>query len=105
MANIIKVSTEKLVSTASAFQGTGNTIRNLTAQMTELVTGLSGSVWTGDAAEAYIAKFKGLQDDIEKMNKMITEHVSDLNEIAREYDSAEGTSTSQINTLSSDVII
>ena len=30
------------------------------------------------------------QDDMEKINRMIQEHVTDLNEIAREYQTAEG---------------
>ncbi len=105
MANIIKVESSKLISTATAFQNTGNTVRNLTAEMTQLVVGLTGGVWNGEEAEAYVNKFRGLQDDIEKMNKMISEHVSDLNEIAREYDTASNKTISEINTLSSDVII
>ena len=105
MANIIKVSTSKLTSTASAFQGSSSKVKNLTSQMTQIVTSLSGNVWSGDASSAYVNKFKGLQDDINKMVKMIDEHVSDLNQMAREYEAAENTNQQQASSLSSDVTV
>ena len=44
-----------------------------------------------------------LQDDIEKINRMIQEHVSDLNEMAREYQNAENASNEQSANLATDV--
>ena len=105
MAATIKVSTSKLTSTANSFNTTGNQIKNITNQMTSLVNELSGSVWTGDAATAYKKKFGELQDDINKMIKMINEHVNDLNAMAREYEKAENANISLGNSLSGDVII
>ena len=104
MANIINVSTSKLTSTATALQSSATTVRNLTSQMTQIVTSLTGNVWSGDAATAYVNKFNGLQDDINRMGKMIDEHVNDLNQIAREYEQAESANTQQANALASDVI-
>lgn len=105
MNGTLKVSTAKLTSTASSFNSTGNQVKNLTTQMTSIVKSLSGQVWSGEAANAYTRKFNGLQDDINKMIKMINEHVTDLQEMAREYEAAENTNISATSSLSSDVIV
>ena len=104
MTGTSKVSTSKLTSTATSFQSTGNSIKSLTAQMTSLVRGLTGNVWSGDAATAYNKKFQGLQDDINKMIGMVNEHVTDLQAMAKEYERAEEASVTAANSLSSDVI-
>ena len=63
MNGVINVSTEQLRSTASEFSTLGQQVASLTSEMTNTVTGLS-SAWEGEAAQAYINKFKGLDDDI-----------------------------------------
>lgn len=105
MTGTLKVDTSKLTGTASAFQGTGNQIKNLTSQMTNLVTGLSGEVWSGAAATAYVQKFQGLQDDINRMIAMVNEHVEDLQVMAQQYEQAESANVAAAGTLSSDVIV
>ncbi|MCD7746715.1 MAG: WXG100 family type VII secretion target [Lachnospiraceae bacterium] len=87
MEGTLKVTPEKLISAAQEFSTCGQAVSANTQQMTTLVTGLS-SVWTGEAATAYTAKFNQLQDDITRFNKMIQEHVTDLQEMARVYDVA-----------------
>ena len=67
---ILKVTPEKLQATASSFESTGSSVNNLTQQMTSIVTGLSGQIWSGEAATAYVNKFNGLQDDMERIHKM-----------------------------------
>lgn len=105
MTGTLKVEAAKLTSTATSFQSTGNQIKNLTTQMTTLVTSLSGEVWSGDAATAYKNKFNGLQDDINRMIGMVNEHVTDLQAMAQEYTQAENANVAAANALSSDVII
>jgi WXG100 family type VII secretion target len=105
MTGTIKVDTAKLKSTASSLQSTGNTIKNTTSQMTTLVNSLSGSVWSGDAATAYTKKFSELQDDINRIIKMINEHVTDLNSMAQEYETAESENKALADALSGDVIV
>ena len=105
MPDIIKVSTSKLTSTANSFQATGNQIKSITNQMTTLVNSLKGSVWSDEAASAYKKKFGQLQDDINRMIKMVNEHVTDLNEMAREYEKTQTANTNLANSLSGDVII
>lgn len=104
MTGILKVTPEQLVSTANEFQSIGNTVQSLTSEMTNTVTGLS-NIWEGEAATAYVAKFNGLQDDIQRLHAMITEHVNDLTEMANVYGNAEKSDIDEIATLSSDVII
>ena len=91
MPDIIKVSTSKLTSTANSFQATGNQIKSITNQMTTLVNSLNGSVWSDEAAS--------------RMIKMVNEHVTDLNEMAREYEKTQTANTNLANSLSGDVII
>lgn len=105
MTGTLKVSTAKLTSTANALSSTGNQIKNITTQMTNTVNALTGTVWSGDAANAYKKKFSQLQDDINKMIKMVNEHVTDLNEMARTYEKAEAANVNLSNSLSGDVII
>ena len=104
MEGILKVSPEQLSGTANEFSAIGATIRNLTSSMTNTVSGLS-SVWEGEAATAYVAKFNGLQDDIERLNGMIQEHVKDLTEMASRYTSAESVNASDILGVGADVIV
>lgn len=104
MEGILKVSPEQLTSTAAEFSSYGTSVRNITTEMTSIVTGLS-SAWAGEDATAYIAKFNGLQDDIERIHAMIQEHVTDLNEMAKTYSGATAGNLTEIEGLSSDVIV
>ena len=69
-----------------------------------LITGLA-SVWEGEASTAYIAKFRGLEDDIQRMTRMIQEHSEDLQEMARIYSEADMANAEDANSLSADVIV
>ena len=104
MEGIIKVSTEQLRNTANEFSGLGQQVSSLTSEMVSLVAGLS-SGYEGEAAQAYINKFRGLEDDIQKINRMIQEHVTDLNDMAQRYDQAEQNNVSDAGNLCSDVIV
>lgn len=103
MQGQILVTPEELIGTATEFQTQGKNIQDLTSQMMNTVTGLSAS-WEGEASNAYIQKFKGLEDDIQKMISMINEHVNDLQEMADIYSTAEQSNIDDISGLTSDVI-
>ena len=103
MANMIKVETSKLRATASNLSSTSSQIKNATNAMTQAIHQLPGSVWSGDAATAYVNKFNGLNDEIAKIDKMIQEHVKDLNDMASEYDRAESENRQTASSLSSDL--
>ena len=104
MEGILRVTPAELISISNDFSAKGNAISSLTAEMTNQVSSLT-SAWEGEAATAYITKFRGLDDDIQLMNRMIQEHVSDLQEMANTYSQAEATNLSNIETLTSDVIV
>lgn len=104
MANIIRVSPERLRSAAGLFSQTANSIKSTTSQMTQIVTNISGRAWSGEAASAYKSKYTGLQDDINRLVKMVNDHSQHLTSIATEYARAETENASQANSLSGDVI-
>lgn len=103
MEGIIKVTPEKLISTAEEFNTANTQVRNLTQQMIQTVDSLK-SAWEGEAATAYNTKFHQLEDDMERMHSMINEHVTDLKEMARQYQTAEQANAEIGNTLAGDVI-
>lgn len=103
MEGILRVTPDKLISTANEFNATGAQVRSLTQNMLDTVNSMQ-TVWQGEAASAYQTKFNSLQDDMEKMNRMIEEHVRDLNEMAVNYRQAEAVNTENSNALSGDII-
>ena len=106
MDGTIKVSTQELRSASSQFSSYGSEIQNLTSQMLSLISGITGAVWSGEAASAYQSKFAGLEADISKINKMIQEHVTDfaLNTMADEYDRAEQQAQQEASALKNNII-
>lgn len=104
MEGIIRVTPEQLETAAGEFSTKGTAVGNITSQMVQLVDSLN-SVWEGDASAAYIGKFRQLDEDIQKMVRMIQEHSNDLNEMARVYREAELANQDEIAALAGDVII
>lgn len=103
MTGTLKVTPEKLISTSGEFKSKGQTIRNLTQQMLQIVNSTS-SIWEGTAQSTYVNRFKALDGDMAQIQAKINEHVSDLNEMAENYKKAESTNTQNIGGLSSDYI-
>lgn len=99
MEGRILVSTQDLMNAASEFQARNTAINNITQEMLTLARGLN-SQWEGDSAAAFINRFNELEDDMQMISKMITEHVKDLQEMAAAYESAEQqvASVTQVNT-------
>ena len=103
MAGTVKVDTQKLRSVAGEFQNTRSQIKSLTSSMLQTVGGLSGAVWSGDAANNYTAKFNGLSEEMQKIDSMINEHIDDLNQMATAYEQAENSAVSAASRLKSEV--
>lgn len=103
MEGTIRVAPEKLAATAEEFSSQGNAVRALTEQMMGIVTNLC-SAWEGEASTAYITKFKGLEDDMGRLIGMITEHSTDLQEMARVYTEGEQKNAEIANSLSDQII-
>lgn len=103
MDGILRVTPQELVNAANEFGATGTQIKSLSQEMVDMVNAMK-SIWQGQAATAYATKFASLQDDMDKMHRMIQEHVTDLTEMANVYSQAEQTNEEASNALASDVI-
>ena len=104
-SGILRVTPEKLQATAASFEASASSVNSLTQNMTSVVTSLSGQIWSGEAATAYVNKFNGLQDDMNRIYKMIKEHSDDLTAIAQQIIGQENLNMDLANGLSSDVIV
>lgn len=104
MNGTLKVDPNKLKNAATSFSETGRNIQRLTTNMTQTVNQMTGNVWSGDAAQAYRKKFDNLQDDINRMIRMVNEHVNDLKEMAAQYAGAETQNQNLANSLNDNVI-
>ena len=103
MNGYLKVTPEKLMQASSEFEASGTQVNSITQEMLSIINNLKG-VWQGEAASGYTNKFNSLADDIDKINRMIAEHVRDLNEMATEYQQAENESMEQANSLATEVV-
>ena len=104
MEGIIKVSPEQLASTAAEFGGQATQLLALTTQMMELISSLSAS-WNGEASQAYLAKFKALQPDMDKMYRMVQEHSKDLQEMSATYQNAERANVDATQSLLNNILV
>lgn len=103
-AGILKVTPEKLSQAASEFSNSGKNINDMTIEMMSIVDSLK-SIWQGNAASDFTGRFNGLRDDIERINRIIEEHVNDLNQMAIEYQNAEEQSVEESAKLVSDIAV
>ncbi len=101
----IRVNPGKLQAAASDFADTASIVQNLTREMTSIVSGLSGQVWSGGAAVAYVQKFNSLQDEMDRICQNIRHHSEELILMASQYETARNDSEDIVPTLSRDVII
>ena len=88
MQGILKVTPEKLSQASSEFGTAANQVNQITQQMLQIVRS-TNSTWQGEAANAYTQKFNALDEDMQQIFRMITEHSTDLQEMATQYQQAE----------------
>ncbi len=98
MTGTLRVTPEKLISTAQSFSSSAGTVQNLTGSMLSTVDSLNGT-WAGEYNKAH-----GLQESMNKMIKMINEHSTDLQAMAQVYQEAERTAQEAAAALQTDVI-
>lgn len=103
MTGQLLVTPEQLISASNEFSASNSQVKNITSQMLDIVRSMSAS-WEGEANTAYLNKFNQLEDDMEKIFRMINEHVDDLQEMASNYQLAESTNVDTAGALSGDVI-
>lgn len=103
MTGTLKVTPEKLESTATEFGSQESKIVNLTSQMMSIVQGMT-SIWSGEAQQSYLTRFNALDEDMNQIKNKIEEHVTDLKEMASIYRTAETTNTENVSALATDFI-
>ena len=103
MTGTLRVTPEELARTSAEFGSKATTVQGITNNMLQLVKGLS-SAWRGDANTAYTNKFNGLEDDMNRLYKMIDEHSKDLQEMSNMYRTAEEANVEESNSLPADAI-
>lgn len=103
ISGTLEVTPQKLISTASSFQSQGNRVRSYTGQMLQLVNKFNG-VWEGSAQQVYASRLRMLDNDIATIIKKINEHVTDLQEMASKYMTAESRNTSVASKLRGDYV-
>ena len=104
MTGNLRVTPEKLICTATQFSQSDNTVNTLTNQMMDIVNQLN-STWAGEAATGFYTKLKGLQGDMQKLHKMIQEHTTDLNDMAKTYQQAEKENVQTASALKTNEIV
>ena len=102
MTNLL-VTPEKLLETSSRFQGIFQNATTTIAAMMDTVRNLS-SKWEGEASTAFLNQFNKLDTDMNKLKRMIQEHIDDLSQIAKTYQQAEEANVSLSTGLPLDAI-
>lgn len=104
MTGNLRVTPEKLISASTQFSQSDSTVNNLTTQMMGIVDQLNAT-WAGEAASGFYTKLKGLQGDMQKLHKMIQEHTTDLNDMAKTYQQAEKENVQTASALKTNEIV
>lgn len=99
----LNVTPQKLRATSQSFKAHGNKVATITQEMMAIINQIT-PIWSGDASLKYQTKFRSLTDDIQRMIRMINEHVTDLEEMASQYASTEQQNIDVSNTLATDTI-
>ncbi len=84
----LRVTPEKLRAKSQQFSTCDKTVQSLTRQMLDIVNQLR-STWQGEGATGYYNKLNSMNNDMQKLHRMIQEHTTDLNDIANTYQQGE----------------
>lgn len=92
------VTPETLQQKSQTFRSMAIQVKALHDDMIQRVNA-TASAWEGNAADAYRTKFAALQTAMDTINRMITEHSTDLEQMAQVYLDAESQASSQVDAL------
>ena len=84
----LKVQPDVLISKAGELSSEKTTVMGLMDQAKTEITSLTG-VWKSEASDEYQGRFKQIYSDIDNMLAIVSEYISDLNEAANIYSTAE----------------
>ena len=88
MADIIDYSRSFMLEKAGELKNSANTIKTVTEELRSEIIKMKAS-WEGAAAEKYVNKFNGLNDDFQERYDVINQYAQFLIEAADEMDAAE----------------
>lgn len=97
----LKVQPDVLIAKAGELGNEKSAIMSLMDQAKSDITSLTG-VWKSEASDEYQGRFKQVYDDIDNMLAIVSEHISDLNEAASVYSTAEKAAKSAAEGLPTD---
>ncbi len=101
---VLKVDPVDLQAAADALARKINLMKNQFQSMISKVDS-TAHYWEGDAANKYRAEFKGESPEFDEAFARMSEHVTDLYNIAGVYTGVEKAATELASDLSSDVIV
>ena len=104
MNSTLKVTPAELKKQGQQFEKEANDFKKITNKMFDLINGINGKVWSGNAANAYKNQFKQLQDDSQRLYKLVKEISTDIVKVADNYAEAEKTNTEASKKLAKDII-
>lgn len=99
MATTLRVTPDVAKSKAAEMQTKGQEIRSITSNVTALIDGLIGRVWSGEAETAYLNSYHAAVADVEKLIKLVEDNAIHLNEIAAAYATTETEATTRSSSL------
>jgi WXG100 family type VII secretion target len=97
----LKVKPDVLVAKAGELSSEKNGVMGLMDQAKAEITSLTGT-WKSEASETYQGRFRQIYKDIDNMLAIVAEYISDLNEAASIYSTAEKAATSVAEGLPTD---
>ena len=97
----LNVQPDVLIAKAGELSTEKTNAMSLMDQAKTEITSLVG-VWKSAASDEYQGRFKQIYDDIDNMVAIVTEHISDLNEAANIYLTAEKAATAAAEGLPTD---
>lgn len=85
----LRVAPETLRTKAAEFEAEGTDFVKYTNNMLNTIQEMTGSAWTGAAAQAYVSKFQDFSDICVKVSEEIKDYTEKLQKIADQYSNAE----------------
>lgn len=97
----LKVQPDVLLAKSGELSTEKNAVISLMDQAKSEINSLTG-VWKSEASDEYQGRFKQVYDDIDNMLAIVSEYISDLNEVANVYTTAEKAAKSASEGLPTD---
>lgn len=100
---ILRTSTDQLKAQAGRLQSQGGVLAAKVDQMVQVADTLTGSVWSGEAADAFRSIFDQLSMDANDMRNFTEDYAEQLTTIANKYEEAEDMNRQAASQLPTDV--